>query len=248
MPFTLAHAAAVLPFANANRWRLSAIALVFGAFSPDLAYAFGIARSISHVPAGLLPVCLPLTIGGVLWAEVVLLPFLRAIVPAGLGVDWPRLFVSSGLPRSVSAWMIIVVSALIGAGTHMLWDGLTHPGWWPTTLLYPDTTFSFLGSDYHVAWLYWGGSTAVGGTIIYMYLIRRFPGPMKPLGGDTRFFTALLWMSAGSVLLGLAWAVLVRGTLARGTFSGASTFLILVSLTILSLVHRSAHRRANIHG
>ena len=68
MPFTLTHAAAILPIGAATGWRLSATALVFGAMAPDLAYAFGVARGLSHLPLGLAPVCLPITVLGVLWA------------------------------------------------------------------------------------------------------------------------------------------------------------------------------------
>jgi hypothetical protein len=248
MPFTLTPAAAVLPFVSATRWRLSAVALVFGAFSPDLAYAFGIARSISHAPMGLIPVCLPLSLVGVAWAESLLLPCLMGIVPTGLGVDWPRCFVPSGAPRSGAAWLTVVVSALIGAGTHLLWDGLTHPGWWPTTLLYPSAGVSLLGREIHIAWLLWAASTGLGATILYLYLKKRFPGPRQRRGGNTRFFSAFLWLTGLSVTIGLAWAILVRGTLARGTFSGAVILLILVSWTTLSLVYLVRHRRMDSYG
>jgi len=216
--------------------------------APDLAYAFGVARGLSHMPMGLVPVCLPITILGVLWSEALIFPFLKSVMPGGLGIDWPRFFASSGMPRSPGSWLLVVVSGLLGAGTHIFWDGLTHPGWWPTTALYPNTEVSLLGTHIHVAWYLWAASTAVGAALVYLYLRRHFPGPFLPRGGNPRFFRALVWALTLGVSAGLAWAISVGGRPGSGIFAGAGILMFLILLTVASLAHRFLEHRTVLDG
>ena len=132
MPLTPAHAAAVVPFC---RWRpyfwLSP--LVVGSMAPDFAYYMFLPRSLRHVghtPLGLVLFCIPAGLA-VLYAFhrffkrplVLLLPRpLRAKL-------WPHCGPFPLLPPRRLAW----ISALIflGAVTHVVWDGFTHPNAWP---------------------------------------------------------------------------------------------------------------------
>ncbi len=134
MPWTVSHAAAVLPF---RRWcpaRLSFGALVIGSMSPDLGYYLGlpgIAR-FAHTVPGLVAVDLPagLVLIGVLGLLrellAVLLPqphrdLLRdALDPADAGSGWRRAAVLSA-------------SVVLGAATHAIWDSVTHAGSPPVT-------------------------------------------------------------------------------------------------------------------
>jgi hypothetical protein len=221
---------------------------MIGAMAPDLAFAFGAPRSLSHVPFGLLPVCLPIVLLGVLWAEGLVFPFFKSVLPGSVGIEWPRLFASSRMPQGPVGWALAGVAGLIGAGTHILWDGFTHPGWWPTTVLYPDAAVLVAGGFLHVAQVLWVASTAIGAAFLYLYLRRRFPGPFAPRGGDPRFLRALLALLAVTVSLGMARAVSVGGMPGSSSFAGAVTLMILISLTAVSLIHRLLVRRVVLDG
>ncbi|MGW8557825.1 DUF4184 family protein [Streptomyces tubercidicus] len=149
MPFTLSHAAAVLPALRRTgtaRGPLVASALVAGSFAPDMTYyadslipgamAFG---EVTHAPSGVLTVDVLVTValvGGWLLVREPLIALLprawRSPVHAFVrGRPWrPR-----GLRQllTLAAWF--VVSAVLGATTHVVWDAFTHPGRWGTRLV-----------------------------------------------------------------------------------------------------------------
>ncbi|MFH8376112.1 DUF4184 family protein [Streptomyces cyaneofuscatus] len=150
MPFTLSHAAAVLPAVRRNgtaRWGLFPSALIAGSFAPDVTYfadtvipgamRFG---DFTHTFLGVVTV--NVLIAAVLvavWAAlreplVALLPVrVRGRVHTFLrGQRWTR---ASFGP---SAWLCFVRSAALGAATHVVWDAFTHHSRWGTELLLLD--------------------------------------------------------------------------------------------------------------
>ncbi|MFG2331285.1 DUF4184 family protein [Streptomyces sp. NPDC048604] len=149
MPFTLSHAAAVLPGIRrdgSGRGPLLPSALVAGSFAPDMTYyaasvvpeamPFG---DVTHALWGVLTVDVAITAALVgLWLMVreplvALLPerwrgrvlgFVR-----GAARPRPRPRGGAGALRP-AAWF--VVSAVIGATTHVVWDSFTHLDRWGT--------------------------------------------------------------------------------------------------------------------
>ena len=104
MPYPFAHPAAVLPLIRPmGRFGVTS-ALVIGSMIPDAWYLVpGLARSDSHSASGLLWFCLPL---GLL--VYVAFHYLR----------------NESLPAA--PWHAVVISLLVGALTHLGWDGLAH--------------------------------------------------------------------------------------------------------------------------
>ena len=118
---------AVLPFL---RWkgplRLDSTSLVIGSMAPDFEYfAHGEqAGSFSHTLAGVALFCIPATfVLGLLWVGLVRGPVLtvaplwlrRRLMPQPWQARW-------------TVWVVAscIVSAAIGALTHLGWDGFTH--------------------------------------------------------------------------------------------------------------------------
>jgi hypothetical protein len=135
VPFTAAHPLAVVPLIGrlSRRLRLDPTCLVIGSMSPDFEY-FARVRLVSrigHTLPGLVLWCLPVTLlCAWLFHRVVKAPALK-VAPrwfAGrLAVfaerPWPASFGGAALAS-------LVASALIGAITHDLWDGVTHRDMW----------------------------------------------------------------------------------------------------------------------
>jgi hypothetical protein len=128
MPFTISHVAAVLPLLH-RRVPLDGTALVIGATSPDLLYVArgSMAGAWGHAPLGLLLWCLPITLLAALaWHRLATWPLLW-LAPSRIGARlapelapaWPR-----------AGWPIAALSALVGALTHVTWDGVTHSNGW----------------------------------------------------------------------------------------------------------------------
>lgn len=166
MPFPLAHPAAVLPLRRwCPRW-FSLPALVIGSIVPDTGYflgRWGIA-DLAHQTAGTFLYSLPvgLLLLGMLYGSAFVL---RHHLPA----RWRRLLPRLALPRPGPP-LAILLSLVVGACTHLLWDALTHKeGWlahtWP---LASAQVFSFFGHAVRIHHLLWYLSSFAGVAIVYI--------------------------------------------------------------------------------
>ena len=155
MPFTLSHPAVVLPLL---RRPFVPAALVAGAMTPDLPYFLGILGVSSTSAQDWYGPLLPnATQTHSLWGLLVNLPFalglvvvyrmlrapITALLPAGFRIPAPER--TTGL--LYTGWLL--VSALIGIASHLVWDALT------------------------VSPLLQNGSTVVGLAAVSWYLWRR---------------------------------------------------------------------------
>lgn len=129
MPFTLAHTAAALPF---RRLRLVPSAVVVGTVAPDCEYflRFAARGGYGHTIPGAFLISLPLALV-VLWMfhAIVKEPAVR-LFPEAIRL---RLTSQTGRFRfgGIERFLLIVVSALVGIATHLLWDSFTHDHTWP---------------------------------------------------------------------------------------------------------------------
>lgn len=132
MPFTISHAAAVLPLYRIARLPLTA--LVIGSMSPDFAYFLpgDFTRLATHSLAGLFWFCWPMGLAlWLLFAWWVERPTL-SLLPD----EWRRRIAPSReifTPRAITLGSAAV---LTGAATHVVWDSFTH---WrtPVTAAFP---------------------------------------------------------------------------------------------------------------
>ncbi|MFG2006025.1 DUF4184 family protein [Spirillospora sp. NPDC048911] len=121
MPFTMSHAAAVLPLA---RGPLVPSALVVGSMVPDVPYFFGLAtlRGATHSPWGLVTIDLMF---GVFFFAVFHLVWKRPLLALTPGRAHARLAEPAyGFRRAMIKW--VPLSVVVGAATHLFWDAFTH--------------------------------------------------------------------------------------------------------------------------
>ncbi|GAA4923921.1 DUF4184 family protein [Streptomyces coeruleoprunus] len=198
MPFTLSHAAAVLPGirrSGAARGPLVASALVMGSFSPDMTYfadsvipgamAFG---EVTHGLWGVFTVDVAVTAVLVaVWLMVrepllALLPERRRgrLYTVLRGRPW-----QGRSPVALAAWFY--VSAVIGAATHVVWDLFTHPDRWGTRVL-PVLSEQFAGLPGYLYAQYGGSALALVVLAWFGYgALRRVPADAPgPVAGLTR--------------------------------------------------------------
>ncbi|MEW2067481.1 DUF4184 family protein [Streptomyces sp. NPDC007346] len=218
MPFTLSHAAAVLPAIRRNgtaRLGLLPSALVAGSFAPDVTYfadtvipgamRFG---GFTHTFLGVVTV--NVLIAAVLVAVWVLLREpLVALLPAGVrgrvhtfvrGQRWHR------GAFGPSAWLWFGASAALGAATHVVWDAFTHHSRWGTELL-PVLNRSIGGFPLYQCAQY--GSSALALAVLGWFVVtglrRPAPAPvpevLPTLGRGERW--GALGLLAACVVLGV---------------------------------------------
>lgn len=129
MPFTLSHAAAILPFSRElNRWRTLSAAVI-GSMVPDFALMlpWNATRLQTHSMLSLLTFCLPVGLLFYWLFEYLVKPTAREVLTDAAYLR------SSGFaePDSISSawqWLKASLAILAGAITHLAWDGFTHEG------------------------------------------------------------------------------------------------------------------------
>ncbi|MFC6999827.1 DUF4184 family protein [Rufibacter roseus] len=128
MPFTFSHPAIVLPFTLLPRRWYSLTGLVVGSVTPDFEYflRMKVKSEFSHTLTGLFWFDLPLGI---------LLTFLfHLLIRNSLILNSPTMFQarvilysSFNWPRYFKKrWFVVVLSIIVGAASHLLWDSFTH--------------------------------------------------------------------------------------------------------------------------
>jgi hypothetical protein len=218
LPFTLSHAAAVLPAVRRDgggRGRLVASVLVAGSFAPDMTYyaasvvpggmEFG---SVTHSFAGVVSVDALISWALVgLWLLVreplvALAPRARQGRPAALlRCGAPRARVRAGL---VAWWY---VSAVLGALTHVVWDAFTHHDRWGVRLV-PALARDRAGLPGFL-WLQYG-SSAVAAVVLAVFAVRalRRAPDGEPAGVPVLSVRDRWW--AGAVVGGCALVAAVQ--------------------------------------
>lgn len=194
--------------------RLPLAALVIGTWAPDLEYVLHLeARGkFGHTPAGLVVFCLPATL--VLWAvwRALIRPALTQLLPPAL-----RRAAEAPPPgRHSDVLPLAVFAALIGAATHILWDGFTHPGGWAVALI-PALERPAFG----LWWLPWFSvlqhiSSVVGCAIVAIWIgreLRRHPAEARrmPPGERARLLRVAAFVAAVTLLAGGINALFARG-------------------------------------
>ncbi len=129
MPFTISHAAVVLPFSRLlARWRLLS-AVVIGAMVPDfgLFFPWRVHRFESHSVEGLFAFCLPVGLFAYWTFQYLIKTPVLEVLPRGAYARW-RPFSSSAEIASLLQWLSAALGVLAGAVTHLVWDAFTHEG------------------------------------------------------------------------------------------------------------------------
>ncbi|MFE3253783.1 DUF4184 family protein [Streptomyces sp. NPDC059209] len=218
MPFTLSHAAAVLPGIRrdgTSRGLLLASALVAGSIAPDMTYFAATAvpsamefGDVTHGPLGLFTVDVVIA-AALVGVWLMLREPLLALLPAGRQ-GRAHAFVRGpdrrgGRPVALAARFY--VSAVLGASTHVLWDAFTHFDRWGTRMV-PALGDEIAGFPLYTYTQY--GSSAVALVVLGWFTVtalRRLPRTPPPasvpvlVGRERALAYALL---AGCVLLGMA--------------------------------------------
>ena len=128
MPFTFSHPAIVLPLTYLPKKQVSLTGLVIGSLTPDFEYfiRMKVKSEYSHTISGLFWFDLPL---GILLAFV-----FHNMVRNSFFENLPKKFKSRFVKFTSfdwnayfkANWLIVVLSLLIGAFSHLFWDSFTH--------------------------------------------------------------------------------------------------------------------------
>lgn len=211
MPFTVSHAAAVLPLQRFGKYRLPLTALMVGSMAPDFGYVFSYeaSRALTHSFAGIFTFSLP--VGFIVWLFYVAV--LEKATITLLSDRWHTRFAHTDaitLPLVFRA----VIAIVLGAATHLLWDSFTHRGTFATDaipwLLGPTPGFGWL-PVYHLL----HGLSSVVGLVILGYWLRhlhRQPARslVRPYTIGDQAQAMARWALVAAPVLGGLWEWLPR--------------------------------------
>lgn len=177
MPFTFSHPAIVLPLRILPRQWFSMTGLVIGSLTPDFEYfiRMRVQSNYSHTIYGLFWFDLPL---GLLLAFI-----FHNIVRDNLFNNLPTILKSRLLKFSEfdwnsyfkKKWLIVFISVLIGAFSHMFWDSFTHDnGYFVRTIPALTNTVDFFGKQIPTFKILQHSSTLLGG-ILMIFILFKLP-------------------------------------------------------------------------
>lgn len=128
MPFTFSHPAIILPLVKISGKWFSLTGLVIGSLVPDFEYFIRMRMDsrLSHTPAGLFLFDLPLGLLLTFVFHGVVRNRLYDNLPAILQRRVFQYKVFNWNAYFIQHWWIVVLSILIGAASHLFWDGFTH--------------------------------------------------------------------------------------------------------------------------
>jgi hypothetical protein len=208
MPATFpSHAAAVLPLKLWRPRRFDGVALVIGSTSPDLLYPLAglVSWRETHTIDGLFWFCVPVTVL-LAWVVRRAAPVAAAHLPVRPRALALRDYgVLGGVRHPV--W-VTLTSALIGAASHVGWDGFTHPadghGW---AMAYLPALEPWFEVSQHVS----SAAGALGALAVAIHigrrrLLRGWHGPAPRIHRRPRLFWSVA--VAASTIYPLTWAIL----------------------------------------
>lgn len=259
MPFTLSHAAAVLPF---RRTRLPWSALVIGSFGPDFEYFLRMnygSRAWHHYP-DVLVYCLPFTLLVYFAFHAFVRQPLLELMPGSIRARLTP--ARHAAPRSFADSFFVIGALLVGIATHLLWDSLTHAASWPwahLSLLRRSFHVPYVGNVYGFA-IAQATSTLLGIVLLSVALWRwhdhTMPGSRtSSLSKTARFF--ILFGMGILAIAGSAWRTvhvlgsqhaLQSGSLKRLLFVIAAIGCVLWELLAYGIVMSLSHKYKHTSG
>jgi hypothetical protein len=235
MPFTPAHAALVLP--AVNRRNISATALIIGSVSPDFEYFFraNVYGSHGHTLAGIVYFDLPVTIFlGFVFHYLVKQNFV-ANLPVSLQVRLHPLQALDFKAFFVQRPLVVCISAMIGAASHIFWDAFTHrDGFFAQRItFYEDVSIPFMGVNYPFFYAAQHISTVAGLFILALYVYKMPVYEITPLHQPRLNYWLWLILVASGLLLLRFWIWPERILL--GVFVVSSISALCLSVCLLGL-------------
>jgi len=212
MPFTISHAAVVLPFSRLLARRRLLSAVVIGAMVPDFGFLFHwhIQRVETHSAWGLLTFCLPVGVATYWVFQYFIKAPVLEVLPEGAYARWCQ-YSSPAQFASARQWILAAFGVLAGALTHLVWDAFTHENARGVRLIpWLEEPIEIGAHHMAVVRLLQDGSSLIGLAIVLglvAYGLRRGhdqPVPERPLRAPERRAWLLTYVVA-AVALSVVW-------------------------------------------
>ncbi len=214
MPLTFSHPAAVLPLFGLRKL-VSPSALIIGSMMPDLTYFIpGLPEgALTHSVRGLFVFCLPAGLAIYLLFHLLMKHPLIALLPPAFE---QRLVPheTTRIDLTLHALLIVCISLVVGAVTHIAWDSFTHEWGWPVlhSQWLRTTILVFRGTPIFGYRVLQYISSVFGLVVMAWWIYRwRMSAPLHPMPADanrrgvrTGFIAVILLLSLGAAWMKVA--------------------------------------------
>jgi len=241
MPFTFSHPAIVLPLTFLPRKWFSLTGLIIGSLTPDFEYflRMRIQSDYSH------------TIGGLFWFDLPLgfiLAFIfHDIIRDSLFDNLPKVLKSrlSSFPQFSwngyfkQNWLVVTISILIGAISHLFWDSFTHSnGYFVQTIHALTNSVDFFSFQIPTYKILQHSSTLLGGLVI-AYAFFKLPADSKVTAQlNFKYWGVLTVLTLIIIAVRLIYG-LDYNLYGHVIVTSISAFLISLTLTPLLIIEKS---------
>jgi len=230
MPFTPAHPAIILPLLRSRYF--SATGLVIGSISPDFEYFFkmSVDDAHGHTVAGLIYFDLPVALFLAWLFHVVVKKNLISNLPLYFQVRSQELLAFDFVTYIRNNAWVFALSALVGAASHLLWDSFTHNNTvFTQNAFYKQTYIPYEGVNYPLFYALQHISTAIGLTIIVIYILLIRPSAVQ----STRTPQILYWITLITLAAATVW---VRFQLFPADYGEGNLVVSSISGLVVSLI------------
>ncbi len=249
MPFTFSHPAIVLPFGWIGQRYFSMTALIIGSMTPDFEYflRLKVRSDFSHTLFGVFWFDLPLGIILCFVFHLLVKKLLFKNLPSFLQSRFNNFIDFDFIDYFKKHFLIVIFSLLLGAFSHLFWDGFTHHDGFFVELfpvlsiksvygvisiftipIFPFPLFKFLQ---HL-------STLVGGICISFWIYK------LPNLSSVYPISIKYWVSVfGCFVVLLSIRILVMANFHIGDFIVSGISLMLLSLVLMGVVEKFLHKK-----
>lgn len=245
MPFTFSHPAIILPLTYLPRKWFSLTGLIIGSLTPDFEYflRMRIKSNYSHTIDGLFWFDLPL---GLLLAFIFhniirdslfnnLPSFLKSKLSTFKQFDWNRHFKQN--------WIVITISIIIGATSHIFWDSFTHDnGYFVQTIPALQNSVNFLGRQIPILKILQHSSTLLGGLVIAFAVYKLPTNKTEKENINLKYWTILAGLTLTIIAVRLLSGL---DTKQYGNVIVTGISAVLISLTITPWLTRGQNKTTN---
>lgn len=239
MPFTFSHLAIVLPFGLVGQRYFSMTALIIGSMTPDFEYflRLKVRSDFSHTLFGVFWFDLPLGIILCFVFHLLVKNSLFKNLPSFLQIRFNNFLDFDFIDYFKKHFLIVIFSLILGAFSHLFWDGFTHhdgffveffPILQTKTIFYSIPVFKILQ---HL-------STPVGGIYIAFWVYK------LPKLSSVYPISIKYWLFVfGCFVVLFSVRILVMDNFHIGDFIVSGISLMLLSLVLVGVVEKFFHKK-----
>ncbi|MGB0839045.1 MAG: DUF4184 family protein [Chitinophagales bacterium] len=242
MPFTFSHPAVVLPLKRVfGKW-LSLTGLIVGSLMPDFEYfiRMKIQSEYSHTFLGTLWFNLPLgIICCLIFHQIIKQPFIDNS-PAIVQRRFAELKNSNWIAYFRKKWLIVGISIIIGAYSHILWDSFTHHNAYFVNLLQLDHTIGSLNIPIFKVLQH--GSTLFGGVYLLYYVWNLEAQAVKVVKPKLNYWIGIVLITVGILMYKLMTGLSFS---AYGNVIVSGIMAAMIATIVMSLMEKNLLKSLN---